>query len=503
LRSTLENYLKKLDNQRIQPLLLDNNLIGIEKENLRVNTSAYISKTPHPVALGAALTHPFITTDYSESLLEMVTPPVHNTKVLLEWLEKLHTYIYSHLAHELLWAPSMPCIIPTAEDVPIAQYGSSHQGWMRTLYRIGLGHRYDKKMQTIAGIHFNYSLPEIFWQIWHDLTAQDQNLGYFAMTRNYLRHGWIIDYLFGASPAFDASFLSGKQAPQSIMTYKEHTLYAPYACSLRMSDLGYHNSTQKQLNISYNSVTEYAEGLRKATNTPYPPYQALFDTYGPDAQINANLLQIEAEYYAPIRPKRVLAKSESQSQALLQQGVEYLEVRAIDINPYEPLGINAAQIDFTQVFLIYCLLTDSPPISKDEHIAITHNTQTVVFAGRKPGCVLQNLSSNKAVLLKDWAQTIFSDLALIADFLDKTDADNRYTHAVNYFKEKINHPELLPSSIMLDNLFNHYDSFNELGLALSIKNKDYFNSKKLTDMERAEFDQLARESLQQQRIIES
>jgi len=503
LRPTLENYLKKLDNQHIQTLLLDNNLIGIEKENLRVNKSAHIAKTPHPTALGAALTHPFITTDYSESLLEMVTPPVHDRNDLLEWLKKLHIYIYSHLGSELLWAPSMPCIIPTADDVPIAQYGTSHQGWMRTLYRIGLGHRYEKKMQTIAGIHFNYSLPETFWQIWHDLTAQDQNFGYFAITRNYLRHGWIIDYLFGASSVFDASFLSGKQPPPGLMNYKEHTLYAPYACSLRMSDLGYHNSTQKQLDISYNSVTEYAQGLIKAINTPYPPYEALFKTHGPDAQINANLLQIEAEYYSPIRPKRVLAKSESQSQALLQQGVEYLEVRAIDINPYEPLGINAAQIDFTKIFLLYCLLTDSPPISKDEHAIITHNTQTVVFAGRTPGCVLQDLTNKNTILLKDWAHMLFSDLALIADFLDKADADKRYTHALNYFKEKIDHPELLPSALMLDDLFNHYDSFSELGLALSEKNKNYFNQKQLTDIEKAEFDQLARESLQQQRIIEA
>lgn len=508
MRPTLENYLKKLDNEHIQLLILDNTLTGLEKENLRVNNSAHIAKTPHPNALGSTLTNPFITTDYSESLLEMVTPPIKDRDALLNWLEKLHIYIYAHLDNELLWAPSMPCIIPSDDDVPIAQYGISHQGWMRTLYRIGLGHRYEKKMQTIAGIHFNYSLPETFWQVWHDLFSDADDLqttinqGYFAIARNYLRYGWLIDYLFGASSVFDASFLS-HEPPAGLIKYKEHTLYAPYACSLRMSDLGYHNATQKKLNISFNSVEEYAKGLMHAISTPYLPYQVLFEKYGKDAQINANLLQIEAEYYAHIRPKRVLEKSERQSQALLKQGVEYLEVRAIDINPYEPLGINALQFDFTRLFLMYCLLMDSPPLDDETLASITFNTQTVVFAGRKPGCVLQDLTHDKPISLKDWAQNIFADLAKIADFLDKGTFDRRYTHALNHFKEKIDHPELLPSAIMLDDLIRNYDSFSELGLALSQKNKDYFVSKKLTAIETAEFDQIARESLQQQHMIEA
>ncbi|MGA2654989.1 MAG: glutamate--cysteine ligase [Gammaproteobacteria bacterium] len=507
MRPTFENFLKKLDNAHAQSLILDNTLTGIEKENLRVNLSAHIAQTSHPIALGSTLTHPYITTDYSESLLEMVTPPIQDRDALLSWLEHLHTYIYSHLDNELLWSPSMPCIIPTDDDVPIAQYGSSHQGWMRTLYRIGLGHRYEKKMQTIAGIHFNYSLPQTFWQIWHDLFSKEANLQttinerYFGIARNYLRYGWLIDYLFGASPVFDASFLT-HQVPTGLMSFKKHTLYAPYACSLRMSDLGYHNATQKKLNISFNSVSEYAQGLKHAISTPYLPYQVLFEKFGKDAQINANLLQIEAEYYAHIRPKRVLAKSERQSQALLQQGVEYLEVRAIDINPYEPLGINALQIDFTRLFLLYCLLSDSPPFTDEEQASIAYNTQTVVFSGRKPGCVL-HAKDNKPILLTDWARSIFSELEEIAGFLDKGTFDKRYQHALNHFKEKVEHPELLPSAQMLEDLFQHYDSFSDLGLALSQKNKAYFADKKLSTLEYADLDQVARESIQQQRMIEA
>jgi glutamate--cysteine ligase len=508
LRPTLEIFLKKLDEQRAQLLLLNNSLTGIEKENLRITPSAHIAQTPHPIQLGASLTHPFITTDYSESLLEMVTPPVKGTASLLAWLEKLHTYIYPHLGSELLWAPSMPCLIPTSEDVPIAHYGVSHAGRMRTLYRVGLGHRYEKKMQTIAGIHFNYSLPDRFWQIWHDLyTAKETEQAttshaYFAMLRNYLRYGWLIDYLFGASSLFDRSFLNN-DPPAGLIPYKQHTLYAPYACSLRMSDLGYHNKTQKELNISFNSVQEYVQGLTHAINTPYPPYQTIFEKYGPDAQINANLLQIEAEYYAPIRPKRAVSKSQRQSQALLQQGVEYLEVRAIDINPYEPLGINAQQIYFTELFLLYCLFKDSPDFTAKDYQITSQNIQKVVIQGRKPGCELQEPMTQTPVLLTQWAKNIFIDLEQIAGFLDKDTLDKRYTHALNHFYEKITHPELLPSAIMLDEVLTHYDSFTDWGLALSEKNKHYFLNKKLTTLEIADFEQLTHESLQAQRLIEA
>ncbi len=508
LRPTLENYLKKLDALRAPLLLLDSTLTGIEKENLRTTKSAHIAQTPHPSSLGATLTHPFITTDYSESLLEMITPPVNSQTALFSWLEKLHTYIYSHLGQELLWAPSMPCTIASPNDVPVAQYGPSHQGRMRTLYRVGLGHRYEKKMQTIAGIHFNYSLPQSFWQIWHDMQASKQNLqmtidsSYFAMLRNYLRHGWLIDYLFGASSAFDRSFLS-HNPPAGLLAYKNNTYYAPYGCSLRMSDLGYHNKTQKELNISFNSVQEYAQGLAHAIHTPYPPYQEIFKKYGADAQINANLLQIEAEFYAPIRPKRVVSKTQRQSQALLKQGVEYLEVRAIDINPYEPCGITKQQVCFTEMFLLYCLLQDSPDFTDQDYKIASENTQKVVLEGRKMGCELQAFNTQQAVLLTQWAETIFESLNQIADFLDKHTQDKRYTHAYNYYKEKIAHPELLPSARMLDDLFTNYESFTELGLELSQKNKDYFLNKHVSELEMADLNQLTQESLQKKQQIET
>lgn len=504
LRHTLENCLKFLCDQRASLLLLNKSVKGIEKENLRATNAAQIAQTSHPLGLGSSLTHPFITTDYSESLLEIVTPPVTGTDKLLSWLEKLHTYIYPHIENELLWAPSMPCVILDPKDIPIAQYGDSHQGRMRTLYRVGLGHRYEKKMQTIAGIHFNYSFPEEFLSIWRKM--DDKNISndqaYFGLLRNYLRYGWLIDYLFGASSCFDHTFIS--QAPSiELKKFKEKTYYAPYACSLRMSDLGYHNKTQKELRISFNSVNEYAQNLAHAISTPYPPYEEIFKKYGMDSQINANLLQIEAEYYAPIRPKRVVAKSQRQSQALLAHGVEYVEVRAIDINPYDPLGISKFQMHFTEMFLLYCLLTDSPQFSEKDYQTASRNTQKVVLEGRKPACELQHALTDENTTLQNWAFDIFIDLEKIADFLDKHTEDKPYANALKYFHERIKHPELLISAIMLDDLFENHHSFIELGLSLSEKNKHYFMSKQLTSLENADLNQLAQESLQQQRLIKA
>jgi glutamate--cysteine ligase len=508
LTSKLENRLKELDAARAQSLILNGTRNGIEKENLRVSANAHMAKTKHPEGLGSSLTHPFITTDYAENLLEIVTPPVQGAAHLLSWLENLHTFAYQQLNDELLWAPSMPCPIKGPDDIIIAQYGTSPIGRMRTLYREGLGHRYEKKMQTIAGIHFNYSLPETFWQLLHENNNSTQSLqttinqNYFALLRNFLRYGWLIDYLFGTSPAFDQSFLSGTPGIE-LHTYKQNTLYAPYACSLRMSDLGYHNATQKELNISFNSLEAYATGLSHAIQTPYPPYQAIFDKYGKDAQINANLLQIEAEYYAPVRAKRVVDKSERQSQALLLSGVEYIEVRAIDINPYEPLGISPLQIDFTEIFLLYCLLTPSPDLSTQSHKITTANTQKVVSQGRKPDCELIHPLNQKPILLNQWAQSIFEELYLIADFLDTETLNKRYRHALDHFAPSLADTSILPSAKMLEDLFKNYDSFTELGLSLSKRNKEYFAQKQLSNLQQAEFNQMAQESLQKQALIEA
>ncbi len=149
---------------------LQGGLKGVERESLRVTPAGQISSAPHPRALGSALTNEHVTTDYSEALIELVTPPFAQTWELVQYLADLHRFVYTNLPDdELLWATSMPCAIKGDASIPIAQFGSSNVGRMKTVYRNGLGHRYGRVMQAIAGVHFNYSFPEQFWPVLADV----------------------------------------------------------------------------------------------------------------------------------------------------------------------------------------------------------------------------------------------------------------------------------------------------------------------------------------------
>src|SRR5579862_5172085 len=186
-----------------QPQILQGGRKGVEKESLRVRPDGSLADTPHPRSLGSALTNVHITTDYSESLIELVTPPFTASWELLQYLLDLHQFVYRHLGDELLWATSMPCNITRDEDIPIAQYGGSHIGRMKSVYRNGLGLRYGRMMQAISGVHFNYSFPLPFWEAYAALTgarshgAPFVSASYFDLLRNYRRHGWLVLYLFG------------------------------------------------------------------------------------------------------------------------------------------------------------------------------------------------------------------------------------------------------------------------------------------------------------------
>ena len=192
--------------------LIRNGLRGVEKESLRVTEDGLLARRPHPRALGSALTHPYITTDYSEALPELVTPPQRTHWETLQFLCDLHGFIQRRLDGELLWPASMPCELPPDDEIPIAQYGPSNAGLMKTVYRRGLGYRYGRAMQAIAGVHFNYSLPARFWPEYRAFAERSEPLADFrsaelmALVRNYRRCAWLVTYLFGASPALCRSF---------------------------------------------------------------------------------------------------------------------------------------------------------------------------------------------------------------------------------------------------------------------------------------------------------
>src|SRR5215470_17841774 len=490
-----------------EPQRLQGGHKGVEKESLRVLPSGSLAHTPHPVALGSALTNEHITTDYSEALIELVTPAFTTSWELLQYLLDLHQFVYRHLGEELLWATSMPCAIERDEDIPIAQFGTSHVGRMKHVYRRGLGLRYGRMMQAISGVHFNYSFPLPFWEMYADVRESRErgmdfiSASYFDLLRNYRRHGWLVLYLFGVSPVVCKSFLRGRDL--KLHDFAPGTAYEPYATSLRMSDVGYRNRNQAGLSVSVNSLDEYVRDLTRAISTIHPPYEALGvkDANGEYQQLNANILQIENEYYSFIRPKRVARSGERPTKALRRAGVEYVEVRALDVSAFDPVGVNQNKLRFLEAFLALCLMKDSAPIAAAEQAALDENHVTVARRGREPGLALWR--EGRSVPMRDWARELLDAMTGICEVLDHGDADRPYSQALATQTAKIEDVALTPSARLLAEL-TAGESFFDLALRMSATHKAYFLDLYPPNEERLrEFSLEAGESLAAQKAIEA
>lgn len=358
---------------------------GLERETLRVNADGTLATTGHPLALGSALTHKWITTDFAEALLEFITPVDGDVDHMLTFLRDVHRFTARQLGDERMWPLSMPCYIAPGQDIELAQYGTSNVGRLKTLYREGLKNRYGALMQTISGVHYNFSLPMAFWQAKCGVEDAESgkeaiSAGYFRSIRNYYRFGWVIPYLFGASPAICSSFLQGKPTTLPFEKAGNGMYYLPYATSLRLSDLGYTNKSQSNLGITFNDLHEYVAGLKRAIKTPSEEYAKIgLEKDGKHLQINSNILQIENELYAPIRPKRVTRSGETPSDALLRGGIEYIEVRSLDINPFSPIGVDEQQVRFLDLFMVWCVLADAPEMSSSELLCTRTNWNRVIL----------------------------------------------------------------------------------------------------------------------------
>lgn len=478
---------------------------GVEKESLRIDAKGYLSRKPHPVTLGSALTSPFITTDFSEALLEFVTPPYSSTWETLRSICDIHQFSYENIGDEMLWVASMPCRIPSDSDIPLARYGTSNVGQMKTIYRRGLGHRYGRQMQTIAGVHYNYSLPQDFWPAYQaQLGASGpletfQSDQYMALIRNFRRFGWILLYLFGASPALCKSFADNSSRMKSI---EDHTWYEPYGTSLRMSDLGYSNQNQSRINIDLNSVDNYVRDLAAAIRTPEAAYEEIgIKVDGEYRQLNANQLQIENEFYSPIRPKRVARSGERPTAALRRGGIEYVEIRSLDINVFDPCGINQNAMRFIEAFLVYCLLEQSPPFDDESLIEVKHNQAETARRGRDPDLQLQR--DQTSVSLRVWAKDILANVGDVAELIDREEGDNYYAGAVRTMFELLADPEVTPSARILAELREAKCSFYEFGLKQAQNHRDYFRS--ITPLPAARYAELqdaVSDSLKKQSEIE-
>ena len=482
-------------------------LRGIERESLRVTQSGQLALTPHPRALGSALTHPSLTTDYSEALIELITPAEHDAEITLDRLDQLHRFVYTKLGDEILWNNSMPGLLPATDDgIPIAQYGSSNIGKLKYVYRVGLALRYGRTMQTIAGIHYNYSLNEEVWRVLHadqqsTASAVDfQSERYLALIRNFRRTNWLLMYLFGASPALDRRFLRDRK--HTLETFDADTLYRPYATSLRMSDLGYSNTTaQAALHADYDTLPGYLDALAKAVSQPYPQYEAIgTQRNGEWVQINTNVLQIENEFYSTIRPKRVTYPGERPLHALASRGVQYVEVRCMDIDPFEPTGIALETARFLDAYLLVCAFEDSPSLPPNAYCEANQNFGRVTTEGRKPG--LELTRNGKPVAMHEWAEELFAKIEVAAKALDALHGDDSHVRALAAQRAKLADVSLTPSARVLQTMRDKQQSFLAFGLEQSEAHAAYFRSRPLDAAAEQAFAELAVHSLDEQARLE-
>jgi glutamate--cysteine ligase len=506
LHSTLNASLEALANSPAA-ISAANLQCGIEKEGLRITIDGRLAQTSHPDKLGASLTHPSITTDYAESLLELITPVAATPMQALNMLQSLHSYTAMQLQQqpipEQIWPASMPGYLQGEDEIIIAHYGDSHIGHLKHIYRKGLTLRYGKIMQTIAGIHYNFSIDKAFWPHFQRIRGakgdpnEFRSACYFDLIRNFRRHSWLLTYLFGACSALDPSFT--EQRPTYLESDNCNSLIGPKATSLRMSELGYSNKIQASLNICFNDLNSYCKSLLHAINTPYSKYEKLgIKVDGKYCQLNGNILQVENEFYSDIRPKRVIRSGQKPVHALLAAGVEYVEVRSLDINPFLPIGIDLQQCDFLNCFLLWCLLSPSPVIDDELSQQIIANQDLVVQSGRQPDVKLQY--QGKSILLQQAANNILSELRQIIPIMNRSKA---VLTAIDAMIERIKQPDLTPSAQILAQMQAHQLSYSQLMQKLAQQQHEHHLRQPMDHATKVDLENQCHKSIEQRKALEA
>jgi glutamate--cysteine ligase len=490
-----------LDALGADPKALRGLLRGVEKESLRVSPDGTLSQQPHPRSLGSPLTHGAITTDFSEAQLELITGVHDSAAGCLQELTDVHRFVYANLGDELLWPSSMPCIVGKDDDIPVGRYGSSNIGRTKTIYRLGLGLRYGRLMQTISGIHYNFSVPHRLWRLLGITTQNQRTEAYFGLIRNFRRWSWLLIYLFGASPAVCRSFTRHMQ--HSLQPFDEGSLHLPYATSLRMGPLGYQSNAQSALHISYNSLGEYANSMVEALTQEFPAYAAHgVKADGEYHQLNTAVLQIENEFYGTIRPKRRTRSGERPVAALRERGVEYVEVRCLDLNPFLPVGLDEQQMHFLDVFLLLCLLADSGPDSVAEFARMADNQLAIVERGRDPQVTLCDANGEQRTPAA-WGNELLDQCAAIAALLDRNEANVPYSAATEAQRAKLADPDLTPSARILAAMRERKIPFFRFSMDQGFAHRAHFEALPLSPAEGARFQQEVVDSLAAQQAIEA
>ncbi|MER1968679.1 glutamate--cysteine ligase [Castellaniella sp. GW247-6E4] len=489
-----------------RPDLLRGILRGIEKEGLRVDDKGLLANTPHPSALGSALANPRITTDYSEALLELITGTHTDAQSLIDELLDTHAFVALRNPDEAVWNQSMPAHLPVEADIPVGWYGTSNTGMLKHVYREGLSWRYGKVMQCIAGVHYNLSLPEAAWEVLGaegDTPTEQRNSGYMALIRNFMRQAWLLMYLFGASPAVSRSFLQRSGIERQFQALGPDTRILPWATSLRMSDLGYKNPIQSDLALCYNDLDTFSARIHAAVTTPWPAYEAL-GTHrdGRWIQLNTNILQIENEYYSSIRPKQITGRCERPITALRQRGIQYIEVRCMDIDPQAPAGIDVQTSRFLDAFLLHCAVEDSPLFPPPGFCQESQgNFALVAREGRRPGLALAR--GGREAPLRDWGLEILDHVQPYAALLDQALGGDVHATALETQRAKLLDPEATPSAHLLAQLRDNGAEFHDWTLRQSQAHWAALKARALAPASVADYDEAARRSIDEQAALEA
>lgn len=477
--------------------------LGVEKEGLRSTPEGELSQKIHPLSFGSKLTHPYITTDYSEALLEFITGVSYNFDSNIEELLKLHAFCARQNPEEVIWPMSMPCLLPEDAKIPVAHYGSSNVGRLKELYRVGLGHRYGRSMQSIAGLHYNFSLDDKIVCHLRDDMKPGANLQvfrdrlYFKIIRNYRRYNWLLVYLFGASPCVDQSFLNGKK--HVLEKIEQNTYGGKYATSLRMGGLGYTSNAQESISICYNGLPTYIKTLEEARLTSYPPYEKIGVKVGGQwRQLNSNLLQIDNEFYSSIRPKHPARSGQSALGALYEGGVEYIELRIMDLDPFEVAGISLDTSRFLHLFVLTCLAIEDDYIDGNECKRLQQNLSRVVSNGRDPALTLND--GQKEVAFKEKALEFWEKMRKVADIIDSERLDG-YHHTLDIQRAKIEDSQKTPSYKVLE--LSSHEGHIGLGRRLALEHFQQMLSYPLDKQYEEDMVALAQHTLAEQLEIEN
>ena len=303
---------------------------GFEKENIRVNSKGELALTPHPKIFGNKRLHPYITTDFSESQIELITPVRNSIDEALGFIETLHDEVSLRLKNEYLWIQSAPPILPENDDeIPIAKF--DNDGVEMEDYRNHLTKKYGKKKQMLSGVHFNISFNEEWLKHIYNthnkskLSFQNfREQTYLKTLRNFKRYRWFLIAILGNTPVFHKSYLD--DCVNELTGVSEDAVGPAHQISLRNSTCGYQNKTPLFLN--YDSIEAYNTSIKD--------------------QIEKDIIQFEKENYASIRLKSSNTK----------KVLTHLEIRLLDLNPLIKTGIDLEHVKIIHMFLIYSLLKE-------------------------------------------------------------------------------------------------------------------------------------------------